>query len=162
MIRVEKKRKQYPCGIVEIIPNVSSLMRCIQHHMGPGPKKHAEREYIKYFSQEECPLHYNPKKYAQLVRESPPKLGIEAYQSISRSVQITKPSQWYSRLINFNESMAAWSVMCWVLDLGDRHCENILVKVNNFTIHHIDFEYIFLRQNLGVPEIVPFRLTPNL
>ncbi|GKT15379.1 hypothetical protein ADUPG1_010692, partial [Aduncisulcus paluster] len=111
MIRVEKKRKQYPCGIVEIIPNVSSLMRCIQHHMGPGPKKHAEREYIKYFSQEECPLHYNPKKYAQLVRESPPKLGIEAYQSISRSVQITQPSQWYSRLINFNESMAAWSVM---------------------------------------------------
>lgn len=48
----------------------------------------------------------------------------------------------------------------YVLGLGDRHLDNILLDLNTAEVVHIDFNLAFDRGlQLRVPEIVPFRLT---
>lgn len=47
--------------------------------------------------------------------------------------------------------------------LGDRHSDNILIKVFTGKICHIDFEMVFnYGEKLPVKEIVPFRLTRSM
>ena len=59
--------------------------------------------------------------------------------------------------------MAVWSMVGYVLGLGDRHGENILFDANNGECMHVDFACLFEKGlALGQPEIVPFRLTANM
>lgn len=53
--------------------------------------------------------------------------------------------------------------MGFIVGLGDRHTENILVDVTSGECIHVDFDCLF-DKGLGLkrPEIVPFRLTPNI
>ena len=51
----------------------------------------------------------------------------------------------------------------YVIGLGDRHGDNILIHTHTGEVTHIDFECIFEKgAKLAVPELVPFRLTPNI
>jgi len=51
----------------------------------------------------------------------------------------------------------------YLLGLGDRHLDNILLDAKSGSIVHIDFNVIFERgRRLRVPEVVPFRLTPMI
>lgn len=50
----------------------------------------------------------------------------------------------------------------YLLGIGDRHLDNILVDFSTGKLVHVDFSLVFERgQKLRVPEVVPFRLTPN-
>ena len=97
----------------------------------------------------------------------------------------TEPGDWYESRKVFSYSVALWSVIGYVVGLGDRHPENILIDTNNgiyifyasedtcISAHallldlgecvHVDFDCLF-DKGLGLarPEIVPFRLTPNI
>ena len=54
-----------------------------------------------------------------------------------------------------------WFVLS--LGLGDRHGENILFDSLNGDTVHVDLNMLFEKgKELKVPEIVPFRLTPNM
>ena len=61
-------------------------------------------------------------------------------------------------------TLAAACVFGYVLGLGDRHGENILVHTPSGAIVPIDFGVCFGMGAtvLGVPELIPFRLTPQL
>jgi serine/threonine-protein kinase ATR len=49
------------------------------------------------------------------------------------------------------------------MGLGDRHTENILIDRTNGECVHVDFDCLFDKGlSLAKPEIVPFRLTPNI
>ena len=51
----------------------------------------------------------------------------------------------------------------WLLGLGDRHLDNILLDSSTGEVAHIDFNVVFDQGlRLRVPEIVPFRLTQML
>ena len=51
----------------------------------------------------------------------------------------------------------------WLLGLGDRHLDNILLDFSTGEMVHIDFNVVFDQGlRLRVPEIVPFRLTRML
>ena len=51
----------------------------------------------------------------------------------------------------------------WLLGLGDRHLDNILLDSSTGELVHIDFNIVFEEGlRLRVPEIVPFRLTQML
>ena len=53
--------------------------------------------------------------------------------------------------------------MGWLLGLGDRHLDNILLDSSTGDLVHIDFNVVFDQGlKLRVPEIVPFRLTQTL
>ncbi|KAF1780707.1 Serine/threonine-protein kinase SMG1 [Phytophthora cactorum] len=62
-----------------------------------------------------------------------------------------------------SKSLAVMSVLGYIVGLGDRHLDNILLCVNSGDIVHIDHNVCFDKGlRLKVPEIVPFRLTPML
>lgn len=72
------------------------------------------------------------------------------------------PAIWYLARKSFTTTAAVMSIVGYIIGLGDRHCENVLLK-NNGAVLHIDFDALFEKgASLPTPEIVPFRLTQNM
>eukprot|EP00879_Flechtneria_rotunda_P006639 GHRR01006978.1.p1 GENE.GHRR01006978.1~~GHRR01006978.1.p1 ORF type:complete len:1878 (+),score=874.03 GHRR01006978.1:131-5635(+) len=90
-----------------------------------------------------------------LAREAPKNLL--ARQLLSNAAS---PAGWWSSLQTFTASAAAGSVVGWLLGLGDRHLDNLLLDYDTGELLHIDFSVCFDKgAGLAVPEVVPFRLT---
>jgi serine/threonine-protein kinase ATR len=72
-------------------------------------------------------------------------------------------SQWHFARNNFIRSNAVMSMVGYIIGLGDRHLENILLDTMTGEVVHVDFCLLFNKgETLQVPEIVPFRLTHNI
>lgn len=70
---------------------------------------------------------------------------------------------WLAARNLWTESTAVWSMSGYVVGLGDRHGENVLLETTSGRCVHVDFAMLFDKgQKLKVPEIVPFRLTRNM
>jgi len=64
---------------------------------------------------------------------------------------------------NFLRTHAAHSICGWLVSLGDRHADNLLVSTVTGDSVAIDFGYSFgATAFLPIPELVPFRLTPQM
>lgn len=51
----------------------------------------------------------------------------------------------------------------YIIGLGDRHLDNVLIDLLTGDVVHIDYNVCFEKgKTLRVPEKVPFRLTPNI
>lgn len=75
----------------------------------------------------------------------------------------THPSEWHAAKLLFTRSLAVMSIVGYIIGLGDRHLENILIEKATGRIVHVDYNCIFNRgETLATPERVPFRLTHNL
>ncbi|EPX70978.1 ATM checkpoint kinase [Schizosaccharomyces octosporus yFS286] len=73
------------------------------------------------------------------------------------------PMVWFETQTNYSRSTAVASVLGYVLGLGDRHANNILVDVTSGQVVHIDLGITFEQgKKLPVPECVPFRLTRDV
>lgn len=73
------------------------------------------------------------------------------------------PTDWWARRCHFVSSCAATSMLGYVVGLGDRHCQNILLDKCSGDMIQIDLNMIFeLGKTLRVPERVPFRMTPDI
>ena len=70
---------------------------------------------------------------------------------------------WTAKRTSFTDTLAATSVIGYVLGLGDRHLKNIMMK-RSARIVHIDFGDCFevAMSRAKYPEMVPFRLTRTL
>eukprot|EP00931_Biecheleriopsis_adriatica_P035102 TRINITY_DN20226_c0_g1_i1.p1 TRINITY_DN20226_c0_g1~~TRINITY_DN20226_c0_g1_i1.p1 ORF type:complete len:2907 (-),score=625.03 TRINITY_DN20226_c0_g1_i1:107-8827(-) len=72
------------------------------------------------------------------------------------------PSVWFSKRLMFSQSQALWCMLGYLVGLGDRHGENILVDMESGRLVHVDFDCLFGKgMLLERPEMVPFRLTQN-
>lgn len=100
------------------------------------------------------------------------KQNFESIQSDSPPNQLrdalfnssTSPESFFVLRSNFASSLAALSITNWILGIGDRHCSNLLLNTRNGKLVGIDFGFVFgaaTRDQL-IPELLPFRLTPNL
>ena len=77
--------------------------------------------------------------------------------------QFTDASGWHVARNEFTRSLAVMSIVGYVVGLGDRHLENILLDTATGQVIHVDFNLLFNNgKSLQVPEVVPFRLTHNL
>jgi len=73
------------------------------------------------------------------------------------------PAAWFAARQAFARSCALWSMVGYVVGLGDRHGENVLLDTRSGECVHVDFACLFDQGlRLKVPETVPFRLTPNM
>ncbi|KAJ2851932.1 hypothetical protein IWW36_000705 [Coemansia brasiliensis] len=73
------------------------------------------------------------------------------------------PRSWLQARQTFTRSAAVMSIVGYILGLGDRHCENILLDQRSGAAVHVDFNCLFEKgMTLETPEKVPFRLTHNL
>ncbi|KAJ3161225.1 Serine/threonine-protein kinase smg1 [Geranomyces variabilis] len=94
----------------------------------------------------------------KLKRETPNNL-------ISREISCGSASahHWWTKQKTFARSIAVMSMIGYVIGLGDRHLDNILLDQASGEIVHIDFNVCFENgAKLRVPETVPFRLTQNI
>ncbi|KAJ1356651.1 hypothetical protein KIN20_014389 [Parelaphostrongylus tenuis] len=71
---------------------------------------------------------------------------------------------WTNMIDNYRRSLAQWSIVTYVIGLGDRHLSNILFDIDTCKLVHIDLGMIleYSKRTLPIPERVPFRLTRDL
>ena len=73
------------------------------------------------------------------------------------------PDEWFERRLSYTRSAAAISMLGYILGLGDRHGQNILLDKNTGEVIHIDLGIAFeTGRVLPIPEVVPFRLTRDI
>jgi len=73
------------------------------------------------------------------------------------------PAVWFERRLSYTRGVATSSIVGYVVGLGDRHVQNILVDCNTAELVHIDLGVAFEQGKfLPTPETVPFRLTRDL
>ncbi|XP_033207323.1 serine-protein kinase ATM-like isoform X2 [Belonocnema kinseyi] len=73
------------------------------------------------------------------------------------------PEVWFERRLTYTRSIATNSIVGYVLSVGDRHLQNILIDQTTAEVIHIDFGIAFEQGKLlSVPETVPFRLTRDI
>ncbi|KAF5305594.1 hypothetical protein FQR65_LT07674, partial [Abscondita terminalis] len=71
--------------------------------------------------------------------------------------------EWWRIVRNYSYSVAVMSTLGYIIGLGDRHLDNVLVDLSSGEVVHIDYNVCFEKgKTLRVPEKVPFRLTPNI
>jgi phosphatidylinositol kinase/protein kinase (PI-3 family) len=76
--------------------------------------------------------------------------------------KFTEPSKWYQAKRMFTCSVTCWSIIGYILGLGDRHTKNVLLNKKTGACIHIDFAVLFNKgELLPIPEIISSRLTHN-
>ncbi|KAF5387623.1 hypothetical protein D9615_000714 [Tricholomella constricta] len=74
-----------------------------------------------------------------------------------------EPTAWLASRMSYGRTAAVMSMVGFILGLGDRHCENILLDSISGDVVHVDFNCLFEKgKTLETPERVPFRLTQNM
>ncbi|KAI5683411.1 hypothetical protein M9H77_04639 [Catharanthus roseus] len=73
------------------------------------------------------------------------------------------PSDWFEKRLAYARSVAASSMVGYIVGLGDRHSMNILIDQATAEVVHIDLGVAFEQGlMLKTPERVPFRLTRDI
>ncbi|XP_075154936.1 serine/threonine-protein kinase tefu [Haematobia irritans] len=74
-----------------------------------------------------------------------------------------RPGIWFERRLAYINSVATTSMVGYILGLGDRHTQNILIDKETAEVIHIDFGIAFEQGKvMPTPETVPFRLTRDM
>lgn len=70
---------------------------------------------------------------------------------------------WFEAKKTYTKGVAASSIVGYILGLGDRHLNNILLDCSTGEPIHIDLGIAFDQGKLlPIPELVPFRLTRDI
>ncbi len=146
------------CGVIEWVPNTTGL----RHVIDECNKTIGLKQNFKAIKKTFATTDFTREKEAikmlrELIQTYPPCLNRWFLY------QFPDPTQWYHNREGFARSCAAWSMVGYLVGLGDRHCENILLDEGNGEAVHVDFDCLFDKgKTLEVPERVPFRLTSNV
>ena len=71
--------------------------------------------------------------------------------------------EWFNSRLSYIISCALNSIVGYLLGLGDRHTQNILIDVKTSELVHIDLGVAFDQGKLlKTPELIPFRLTRDI
>ncbi|KAH9776171.1 serine/threonine-protein kinase ATM [Citrus sinensis] len=74
-----------------------------------------------------------------------------------------QPAYWFEKRLAYTRSVAASSMVGYIVGLGDRHAMNILIDQATAEVVHIDLGVAFEQGlMLKTPERVPFRLTRDI
>ncbi|XP_050221682.1 serine/threonine-protein kinase ATM isoform X2 [Mercurialis annua] len=74
-----------------------------------------------------------------------------------------EPADWFEKRLAYTRSVAASSMVGYIVGLGDRHSMNILIDQTTAEVVHIDLGVAFEQGlMLKTPERVPFRLTKDI
>jgi serine/threonine-protein kinase ATR len=142
------------CGIIEWVPQTSGLRHTIERTI--------RNEGNTVFSKEEVKAVYNTSTsrliaFRTLLQLIPPQLHRWFVHNFHSA------SSWMEARLKFTRSVAVWSMVGYLVGLGDRHGDNILLDQTTGECMHVDFDCLFdAGKFLNEPEVVPFRLTQNL
>ncbi|GAB5364458.1 hypothetical protein AAMO2058_000972200 [Amorphochlora amoebiformis] len=153
-----------PCvGLVQWVENTTSI--------GDYLSNHSSGAHIRYAHPEQK-WKVNPDIQRYLIECVGDELE-EKYKEVTADLRpvfrhfftenFADPSEWYHRRTAYTRSVAVGSIVGYIVGLGDRHCENILIDKESAELIHIDLGVAFDQGRiLKTPEIVPFRLTRDI
>ena len=72
-----------------------------------------------------------------------------------------KSKSYQDAMNNLADSLAAYSLVCYILQIKDRHNANILINQKDGSLVHIDFGFILTSRLLNF-ETAPFKLTGDI
>lgn len=164
MLEVTKNLIPQRSGILEWCDNTTP----IGAYLAP-PNKIGAHE--KYFPKDLRPIECM-KKLATIDRENIEKKK-DAFRDILDETHpafqyffyenYKNPGQWFERRLAYTTSVAVSSMVGYILGIGDRHVQNILIDYNTAEVIHIDFGIAFEQGRiLPHPELIPFRLTRDI
>eukprot|EP00106_Octopus_bimaculoides_P021655 XP_014789097.1 PREDICTED: serine/threonine-protein kinase SMG1-like isoform X1 [Octopus bimaculoides] len=117
-----------------------------------------EKGIVNMENRKEWPLTILRKVLEELMSETPKDLLAKELWCAS-----TGPSEWWHKTQTYGRSTAVMSMIGYIIGLGDRHLDNVLVDLSTGEIVHIDYNVCFEKgKGLRVPEKVPFRMTQNI
>lgn len=77
--------------------------------------------------------------------------------------KFSDPDSWFTARTAYTRTTATISILGYVLGLGDRHCQNIMLDTKTGEVVHIDLGVAFeAGRVLPIPELVPFRLSRDV
>jgi len=142
------------CGLIEWVSNTRGMRQVIDElwkRLRPGHQQ-TVREIKELFDHSKD-LHETFTR--QVLPRHPPVL----HRWFAANAD---PSVWLAKRLTFSRSQALWCMLGYILGLGDRHGENILLDTESGRLVHVDFDCLFGKgMLLERPETVPFRLTQN-
>ncbi|KAF9908954.1 serine/threonine-protein kinase M1 [Linnemannia zychae] len=115
-----------------------------------------------------APLNTEIKRYLDhedhvrlFIKELLPKFPPVFYQWFKEIAP--EPTAWFAARLRFTRTAAVMSMAGYIVGLGDRHGENLLLDERNGDVVHVDFNCLFdAGKHFPKPERVPFRLTHNM
>ncbi|XP_078521376.1 serine/threonine-protein kinase SMG1 [Lissotriton helveticus] len=109
-------------------------------------------------SRRDWPLSVMKSVLEELMETTPPNLlAKELWCSCAT------PDEWWRVTQSYARSTAVMSMVGYIIGLGDRHLDNVLIDMTTGEVVHIDYNVCFEKgKSLRVPEKVPFRMTHNI
>mmetsp|Transcript_49692 Transcript_49692/g.89243 ORF Transcript_49692/g.89243 Transcript_49692/m.89243 type:complete len:2221 (+) Transcript_49692:337-6999(+) len=142
------------CGLLEWVPNTKG-MRHIIDDIWRGRKNACQQTVREVKELFDSSKDFYETFTRQVLPRHPPVLH-------KWFLQCGDPSVWLSKRLMFSQSQALWCMLGYLVGLGDRHGENILMDTESGRMVHVDFDCLFGKgMLLERPEMVPFRLTQN-
>ncbi|XP_063170959.1 serine/threonine-protein kinase SMG1 [Candoia aspera] len=109
-------------------------------------------------SRRDWPLNVMKSVLEELMEATPPNLLAKELWS-----SCTTPDEWWRVTQSYARSTAVMSMVGYIIGLGDRHLDNVLIDMTTGEVVHIDYNVCFEKgKSLRVPEKVPFRMTQNI
>ncbi|XP_044160054.1 LOW QUALITY PROTEIN: serine/threonine-protein kinase SMG1 [Bufo gargarizans] len=109
-------------------------------------------------SRRDWPINVMKAVLEELMESTPPNLlAKELWCSCAT------PDEWWRVTQSYARSTAVMSMVGYIIGLGDRHLDNVLIDMTSGEVVHIDYNVCFEKgKSLRVPEKVPFRMTQNI
>ncbi|CAG9804809.1 unnamed protein product [Chironomus riparius] len=144
-------------GIIEWVPNLATFKGTVNEQYKKSKIKVPTNAELKKLSDSWLKTTQKHQFFNDMKKRFPPILG-KWYIDHFSNVQ-----NYFSARTNYIRSVAVMSMVGYIMGLGDRHMENILIDIHSGEIVHVDFACVFNKgESLGYPETVPFRLTQTM
>lgn len=148
-------------GIIEMVPNCETYRSVIEslYREEFGDSWSTADHLRKRTHRNQYP---DADMYQHFLERVLPKMKYPVFQRFFQR-RFTDPTTWYMARLAYTRSTALISIAGYIVGLGDRHLDNVLIDVDQGRTVHVDFNLLFHQaETLPVPEIVPFRLTQNI
>ncbi|KAI6659823.1 Serine/threonine-protein kinase ATR [Oopsacas minuta] len=146
------------CGLIEFVQNRAEMKKLIIELY-----KHADQPVLKEDIDTRCRIDY--KNLDNLSASNTKLLEMCTPPVFHKWFYNTFPiaTDWYLARQEYTRSIAVMSMAGYIMGLGDRHLENMLISTQTGNVMHVDFGYLFREaESLPIPESVPYRLTQNI
>lgn len=144
-------------GVIEFVDNsipLNDILRNL-HKVNDKMSLDEARNLMKKTQSSSYSERY--KAYKMITNEVSPVLRLFFYNNF------LSPDDWFESRVVYSHGIATTSITGYILGLGDRHNNNILLEKSYGEPIHIDLGVAFDQgKALPIPETVPFRLTRDI
>lgn len=145
------------CGIIEWIPNLKTFRSILLELYKEIGGAMSSRQLSNYLNKSRS-LAQKRESFTNTILPLHPPVFSKWFRR-----RFSVPHSWYQAKSSYIKTTAVMSMVGYIVGLGDRHGENILLDEMNGELMHVDFDCLFNKGELcEIPEMVPFRLTHNM